>query len=125
MGLKTIMSTIFYFFALVCIAFPILAIISSMQTGNTSLAIPSALSVICCWPIAIWLVLMGLGYAEKGKKDELQEKLMEQNLEEGTHRIHKIIKETEKEDPLAILKARYAKGEITKKEYNKMKKELE
>ena len=34
-------------------------------------------------------------------------------------------KETEREDPIYILKIRYAKGEISKEEYDKMKKTLE
>lgn len=36
----------------------------------------------------------------------------------------KIGKDTETEDPLKILKMRYAKGDITKEEYTQMKKEL-
>ena len=35
-----------------------------------------------------------------------------------------LLKDSSKEDPIAILKKRYAKGEISKKEYEELKKEL-
>lgn len=37
----------------------------------------------------------------------------------------KLVKKSGGETPIEILKRRYAKGEITKKQYDKMKKELE
>jgi len=125
MGLKTTLSVIFFSIALIGLISPILT-----YMFITTSVIQIAPTVVCCWPISIVLILMGLSYEEKGRKDELHEKkdelhvkLMQKQLEEGD--THRIIKETEKEDPLAILKARYAKGKITKKQYDKMKKELE
>ena len=49
------------------------------------------------WGVLIWLVVMLVGAAQSGKKDD---------------------------DPSTILKRRYASGEISKKQYEELKKEL-
>ena len=49
------------------------------------------------WGVLIWLVVMLVGAAQSGKKDY---------------------------DPSTILKRRYASGEISKKQYEELKKEL-
>lgn len=55
------------------------------------------LFMLLFWGALIWLVVMIVNAAQSGKKEE---------------------------DPSNILKKRYASGEITKKQYEEMKKEL-
>jgi hypothetical protein len=60
------------------------------------------------------------------KSVEVGKEVGEQGLELGKKGIGKIKKfVTNKEDPLQILKIRYVQGEITKKQYEEMKKTLE
>ena len=55
------------------------------------------LFMLLCWGALIWLVITLINVSQSGKKDE---------------------------DPSIILKKRYVSGEISKKQYEKMKKEL-
>ena len=57
------------------------------------------LFMLIFWGIIIWLIVTLINSAQSNKKDD--------------------------SDPLTILKKRFAKGEITKKQFEKMKKELE
>jgi len=57
------------------------------------------------------------------------EKLYEQLVEEK-QRSSKVVEENiqtddDKDDPIAVLKLRFAKGEISKKEYEEMRKMIE
>ena len=56
------------------------------------------LFMLIFWGIIIWLIVTLINSAQSNKKDD--------------------------SDPLTILKKRFAKGEITKKEFEKMKKEV-
>ena len=57
--------------------------------------------MIAFWGVIIWLIAW----------------LISQNMHHTTHKAEK--------DPKTILKSRYAKGEISIKEYHEMKRELE
>jgi hypothetical protein len=66
----------------------------------------------------------------KGKEIRIRaEKLYEQLVEEkqaSSHVVNKKIQtDDDKDDPITVLKLRFAKGEITKEEYEEMRKTIE
>lgn len=80
--------------------------------------------------IGIPLILIGVILIAIGGKKHVDVHVHQQVNQKTEREMHKTEEKTvpehkEKEDPLNILKKRYAKGEITKKKYEEMKKDLE
>lgn len=71
------------------------------------------------------------GVSSYGGKDirkwaeTLYEQLVEEKQQQSSSDIKENIQTDKDSDPIAVLKLRYAKGEITKKEYEEMRKTLE
>jgi|SRR3989338_203862 len=75
----------------------LLFVLGSFGMGGYGMMGFGFIFMLLFWGVLIWLVVMLVGAAQSGKKDD---------------------------DPSTILKRRYASGEISKKQYEELKKEL-